>query len=869
MSGKRGASGGRSRGGGSSSRSGSSRKGSGRSRKKAPVKRGKGTPERSVGVRVLRWVLFLTALAMMLAGATLVGGYWYFSQGLPDFERLEDWRPPQVTRIRAADGTVIAEVYRERRTMVTRAQLPEVLVQAVLSAEDADFWEHEGLDYQGMLRALINAVQAGRIVGSGSTITQQTVKNLLLTHEQTFERKARELILARRIEQRLSKDDILTMYLNALYLGHGRYGVAEAARFYFGHDDLSDITLPQAATLAGLIQSPERLSPRKHPERSLERRRFTLRMMHKNGYITAEQVEAASEADLALAEVPEAFVPEAQWFADLVRAELIAKLGEERVTEGGLEVRTSLDLKRQRAGLTALREALVALDRRQGYGKPRAKVPNGEAAGWRAKRAKALKQKPPTPGRAVDARVIEIEADALVVELGVGEATVDRDAIERFADPENKTASPYGVGDVIRVSVRADGPTHPERMKAVPAAAPQGALVVIDPMSRHVLALVGGWSHGAYPFDRATQAKRQPGSAFKPFVYGAAIESKRYTAASVVVDAPETLRVHAGKYWQPKNYSGKFDGVLTLRTALMKSVNSIAVSMATDIGVPAVQDFARRAGIRSALADGPAMALGASEVHPIELANAYATIAAGGQYRPPQFIVAIEGPDGPIEVEVPEAEQVIDPAVAWVLRDMMRSVVTSGTATALAKFERPVVGKTGTTNEARDTWFVGALPEVVAAAYIGFDTPRSLGRRETGGKTALPVVKRYLEAVEGEGPDWPDAPEGVVSRQVVEDGRLAAPGTEDGRVEFFLAGTAPTEVAPAAGQVDADSFMREQLGGALGGPAVAVPSVGVSPLPPTLKPIAPASAKPVEGGDAPRLRPIAPAGSGDDEDLPP
>lgn len=843
--------------------------------------KGRAAPKKagaSRGRRVLKWLLVLGFVGLVLGAGALVGGYWYFARGLPDFERIEDWRPPQTSRIRAADGTVIAEVFTERRTVVPLSAVPPVLKHAVLSAEDAEFYRHEGLDYEGMLRALYNSVRAGRITGSGSTITQQVVKNLVLSPEQSFERKARELILARRLEQRVSKDGILSIYLNLIYLGQGRYGVAEAARHYFGHADLGEITLAQAAWLAGLIPAPGRYSRAKHAAQAKERQQYVLRMMAKNGYITAAEAAAAEKADLGFVE-PWKAPDEAQWFADGVRAELLARVGEAALARGGYEVRTTLDRGRQRAAVAALRDGLMALDARQGFGKARESVPAEKAAAWRAKRAKALKDKPPAAGVAVPARVTSVEDDHLVVELGVGEALVDRDAVERFADPENRKASPYGVGDVITVAVRQDGPAHPERMRAVPAGAPQGALVVLDPQSRHVLALVGGWSHAAYPFNRATQARRQPGSTFKPFVYGAALETKRYSPASTVVDAPETLRVNAGKVWQPKNFDGRFKGVLSLRQALAKSVNSVAVSVTTDIGVPAVADFARRAGIGSALADGPAMALGASEVLPLELANAFATFAAGGRYAPPQFIVAIEGPDGAVAVEAPAAEQVIDPAVAWVLVDMMRSVVTSGSGSRLKDFPRAVVGKTGTSNDARDTWFVGLLPEVVAAAYVGFDQPRSLGKKEVGGLTALPVVKAYLEAAETEGPEWPAAPDGVESRRVVADGRLAPPGSEEGVVEHFVAGTAPTEVAPAAGEVDADSFLREQLGEApppalggpaLGGPALAVPSVEVQPLPPTLRPIAPASAEPAGEDEGPRLRPIAPAGGdgGDEEDLP-
>ncbi|MCA9537290.1 MAG: PBP1A family penicillin-binding protein [Myxococcales bacterium] len=820
----------------------------------------------------LAWRLFKLGLKLglvlaLLGGATLVGGYWYYAQGLPDLRKLDDYRPPQVSRVLAADGTVIAELYDERRTVVDRAQIPDLLVHAVLSAEDADFYRHEGLDYTGMLRALYNSLRAGRLTGSGSTITQQTVKNLLLSQERSFDRKAKELILARRLDAHLSKDDILTIYLNAIYLGHGRYGMHEAARYYFGHEKLADLTLPEAATLAGLIQSPERISPRKHPDKARDRRAFVLRMMVKNGYITEAEEKAAEASPMAVAEPPRAYVADAGWFADAVRAELVAQLGEEAVRTGGLRVHTTLDMARQRAAVDALRGGLRALDARQKFGAPLARVPAAKAEAWRARRKKALKDAPPAPGEPVQGRVTAVDDGALIVELGVGEARVSASAVARFAGEDG--AAPYAVGDVLTVAVRADGPHHPDRMKATLVGAPQGAVVVLDPQTRDVLALVGGDDYRQGPFDR-THAARQPGSAFKSFVWGAAIDSRRYTAASTMIDAPETLRVHQGKFWQPKNYTRKFRGPISLRNALAQSINSVAVALTDDLGVPAVHAFARAAGIESPLADGPAVALGASEVKPIELANAYATLAAGGRFGEPRLITRVEGPQGPIALPELPLEPRIDPAVAFVMRSLLRTVVTDGTAKSLSDLPRPLAGKTGTSNEARDAWFVGLLPEVVIAVWVGFDTPKSLGRKESGGHTAAPVAKAYLAAVEKTGPDWPPPPDGVELRRIADERHLAA--DDEGREEVFLTGTAPTEMAPAAGEVDARRFMFEEVG-ALDGPAVAVPSIDVAPLPPTLRPIAPAPAEPAEDplGDAPRgLDPIAPAPSpADDEDLPP
>ncbi len=802
----------------------------------------KGAPKRRF--RLLRW-LFVTSLFVGILGlCTLLGGYLYFASGLPDYRSLEDYRPPQVSRILAADGSLLGEIYHQRRSLVQRDQIPDVLVHAFLSAEDADFYRHEGLDYTGMLRALYNSLKAGRVTGSGSTITQQTVKNLLLTPERNLARKFRELILARRLEAHLTKDEILTIYMNAIYLGHGRYGAQEAARFYYGVD-VERLTLNQAATLAGIIQSPERLSPRKHPERAKSRRAYVLNQMVKNGYVDLVTAEAAKGSPLELAPRP-VRADVGHWFTDEVRRRLVQLLGEARVQTGGLEVTTTLDPKRQAAAETALETGLKAVDSRQKFGKPLAHLTEAKAVRWRARRRKKLKEKAPPLGSTVPARIKGVEKDGLLLELGVGQARLPHRAVRRFAT--KKRPKPYKVGDVLKVNIRADGPIHPKVMSAVPAGAPQGAIVVVDPTSRGVVAMVGGFGYADYPYNRAVRARRQPGSAFKPFVWGAALESRRFTPASTLIDAPETLRVHKGKFWKPKNYTGKFRGMVSLRDALAHSVNSVAVGLAEDVGVPNVHQFARKAGIESELADGLAVALGASEVSPVELANAYATIVDDGRRAPIRFITRIRAGKKDVAIEAPQWEQAIDPGIAWLVRDLMRSVVTEGSGRRLKKFGRPIAGKTGTTNEARNTWFVGLLPEAVTVAWVGFDDNRSLGDKESGARTALPIVKSYVSAAEKRGAGWPARPNSVLRLRIAPDGRLASPKAAGSREEYFLDGTQPTETAPDEGEVDANNFFFEEEGQSPlmdEAPPVGVPSIGVHPVSPNLRPIMPVQAKPV------------------------
>jgi penicillin-binding protein 1A len=841
---------------------------------------------------MLRIVASLLLIAGIAGTGVVAVGYWYFGKDLPDVRSLTDWKPKQVSRVLAADGTVIAELYKERRSVVPREQIPDVVVSAVLSAEDAEFYRHEGLDYTGMVRALVNSVKAGHVTGSGSTITQQVVKNLVLSPEKTFTRKAKELILARRIEQAFSKDEILWLYLNAVYFGHGRYGVQEAARYYFGKD-VGALSVVEAATLAGVIQSPERLSPRKHPERARERRAYVLREMADNGFITAAAAKQASDAPIELAPAPVENLPEAAWFVDEVKKQVAAAFGEDRLFEGGLRITTTLDLKQQRAALAAVRAALVAIDGRQGFGRKPKRAPDAEA--WRRKRAQKLDGAPPPVGEVVEARVAGVVEGHLQLDLGVGSAEIALESLERYwpavetaeANPpagkkpkpteapveRPKDATPWAVGDLVQVVLRADGPRHPEPMRAALAVGPQAAFVAIDPQTRKVRAMVGGETYGEYPFNRVTQARRQPGSTFKPFVYGAALESRKFTAASIMLDAPETFPLGPDKWWKPENYSGRYEGPMPLRRALAKSVNTVAIKLiaSPDVGVGAVQQFALRAGLPGPLVDNLTLALGSSEVTPLELANAYATLAADGRRAAPVLVESVSDAEGPLDhpmLHPPPPEQALPEDVVWVLRHVMRSVVTEGTGTALKTLARPVVGKTGTTNNARDAWFVGLVPELVAVAWLGFDDNRTLGRKETGGQAAVPIVKAHLEAFAATGPEWPPPPAGVVIAHIDPASGLLwpAPPPEGGEAppggldEAFLTGTAPLEVAAAPGEVTAQNFLQDGLGsvpvGAGGGPSGG-PSVGTPTLPIALAPLPGALMPEVDAGLAP-----APAAAG-------
>jgi len=681
-------------------------------------------PRRKARSSFLRLLLLaaaaLTAIGLLGAGAFAL----VLLDDLPHFDQLVDWEPKESTKVYSADGELIAEFFEERRTAIPPAEIPESLKRAILAAEDSHFYQHEGLDYLGIARTLFKNLSSGRIRGGASTITQQVVKTFLLTPEKTYTRKLKEAILARRLEQNLSKDEILYLYLTQINFGHGRYGVEEATRFYFGKG-AKDLTLAESSLLAGIPQSPTRLSPLRHPERAKKRQLYVLGQMLQNGWITQEEHDREVARPIELAPRPEA--PPGPYYAEEVRRYLVERYGVERTLTGGLRVTIGMDAKLQRVADAALRDGLLAYDARQ-----RPKLAKGE-----------------------------------------------------------------------------------EREPEV-----QGALVALDPRTRRVRALVGGWDFEKSSFDRAMQAKRQSGSAFKPFVFGAALESGRWTPASLVADAPETFRdPWTGKEWKPQNYERNvFEGNMTLRRALAKSKNTVAVRLISELGVDPVIDFARRAGIRSEQPGNLTLALGTGEVTPLELANSFATLAAGGLRAEPVLVEKVVDRDGVVLEEAGvEATQAISPALAYVLTRLLEAVVTDGTGKAAGVLGRPTAGKTGTTSDGRDAWFAGYTPDLVAVSWTGFDEPKPLGRGETGGRTAIAAWVQLMKAAHKGMParDFPP-PEGIELAAIDPGTGLLAPldaPADQVEMTAFVAGTAPTERALAPGVAHEDVPAELFLGG--------------------------------------------------------
>ncbi len=808
----------------------------------------------------------LLALTLGTLGAGTAGllGLGWIAEDLPQIRSIADYRPPQATVVYGAGGQVVARFARERRTVVPYARIPKVMIDAVLAAEDSDFFKHQGLDYLGIARCAAKNLLAGRAVCGASTITQQTVKTFFLSPEKTATRKLREMILAKRLEEALEKEEILFLYLNQIYFGSGAYGIQEASRVYFGKD-VERLRLEEAALLAGLPQSPARLDPYRHPDRALARRAYVLERMRATQAIDEATYQATKRAPLALDwSGAEADIDSNNHFAAHVRTLLEAdpRIGKELLETGGLEVHTGVDPAFQRAAESALKRGLRELDKRQGYRGALGHLDPNVAKEALARLRERRRELDPDAGatatstsvgplifdlallrehrgpHALDrvmeaARFPRLALDKVhggvvtALDEGRREAMVDlggaRVALDaktgfgwaRKFDVTRKTRAPtspgqaLAVGDVVLVRATAlrAGDASPSPLYAgvlEQDVLVEGAVVVIDAMSREVRALVGGSGVGAGTFNRAVQARRQAGSTFKPIVYAAAFEGRRHTPISKCFDEPYIYRdPQTGREWRPENYDRKFDGEMTLRTALTRSKNICSVRLIEEVGVDRVIDLAERVGLPAgSLPKSLTIALGAGDVTPLQMVNAYATFASGGLVAEPLFVQKVLAPGGqqlfpaPGQPWPPEQRRAVSPEVAYLVTSLMQSVVEDGTAQAVKELARPVAGKTGTSNEARNAWFIGYTPELVAGVWVGFDNNDPLGPGETGGRAAIPVWKELMKAglAKVEPRDF-TAPGGIVFVSVdPASGLLAAQDREGVRTEPFIAGTEPQDL---------------------------------------------------------------------------
>ena len=757
--------------------------------------------------------LLLTAIGAAVGAAI----YMWAAQDLPNIQRISDYKPPLVTTVYARDGSIMGYFYSQRRFLVAINEVPEYVRLAFLAAEDDNFYSHQGVDPIAMFRAFVRNLEAGKIKEGASTITQQLVKALLLDEKKEYERKIKEMILAYRLEKYLTKDEILTIYLNHIYLGNGAYGIEAAARTYFGKH-VNELSLAEAAVIAGLPKAPTSLNPYNNPERSRERQEYVLGRMHTLGWISGEAYQAALQEPLQLKSMKEPGMKIGAWYLEEVRRELetclseenmqqqgikLDRYGEDAVRESGLHVYTAMDPVHQQAAEEAVRRNLDDYTHRHGWQGPLEELQPETLDAFLSENP--LTEEFFTEGAWAKAVVVGADKGGADLRLGnaVGHISL---AAMKWAAPSGNVAKTLKENDVVWVSLLqgenapssleqfALAPDQPLELSLEQMPQAQGALVSIETETGDVVALVGGYEFNYNnQFNRAVQAHRQPGSAFKPIVYSAAIDNG-LTAGTVIYDTPVVhVDPSSGKVWIPKNYDGKFSGPISMAAALRRSKNACTVRIAQQIGVPAIIDRAYALGLDAKFQNVMSISLGVIEVTPLNLTQAYIPFARNGTAVTPRFITAIKDAWGnDVASFAPQEREAISPQNAYIMSQLLEGVVQAGTGARARSLGKPMGGKTGTSNDEHDAWFVGFTPHLVTGVFVGYDTPQKLGRGETGARTALPAFIMYREKVEEFYPPDPfPVPAGIVMASA---GGLTLPfkeGTQPGSGGFTTGLGAP------------------------------------------------------------------------------
>ena len=795
------------------------------------------------------------AVSAALCMIFLAGFYVYLRAVLPKVDRLADYNPPIVTQVFGDDGKLVGEFYLERRSVVEVNKIPRRLIQAFVSAEDSNFYQHKGIDYLGILRAAFkNVITLSKKEGA-STITQQVAKSMLLTPEKSFSRKIKEAILAKRMEDQLTKDEILYIYLNQIYLGAGSYGVEVAAETYFDKD-VDQLNLAEMALLAGLPKAPNNYSPIKHLDRAKERQRYVLERMVKEGYVTEAEAEHARNTPLVIRSRKKVNGEQSAYFLEYIRIQLEGRYGEEQIYRKGLKIYTTMNAEMQRGAWEGVTNGLKAVDKGQGFRGPLKYLKESELEGYCRQVEEGIDTVSLRQGVTYRGVVTAVNPvlGSLTVRVGDRTGTLERKnmawagkllLVESFGKPETGKGKGLAPGAVIEVSVVTPDLNKSGALFALdqePLA--QAALIALDPRNGAIKAMIGGYDFKKSQYNRAIQARRNPGSAFKPIIYAAALD-KGLTPATLIDDSPVEYPGGLGKSWAPKNYDGIYRGPVTMREALTNSINMVSVKILDAIGVSYAIEFAKKIGITSPLSDNLTLALGASSVTPLELTNAYATFASGGYRLTPFAIIKVTDREGRVLEEVtppklplftpltsavqqppegalppggqpadalpaaqPGAEPAppaqataaplqvvpaISPETSFVITSLLQSVVQSGTGRRALAVGRPVAGKTGTTNDMKDAWFVGYIPQLVAGVWVGFDQEKSLGSGGSGGHAAAPIWTEFMQkAVIGLPVEGFRVPDGVTSHSInPATGRIAPDGAPGSVREYFISGTEP------------------------------------------------------------------------------
>jgi len=704
--------------------------------------------------RKLLLFLFTVGCSVGLVGALFAAwSYFYLVRDLPKLARIEDYKPPAVTRVLARDGTLIAEFFSEKRYPVKLSEVPEVIRNAFLAAEDASFYTHHGIDPQSIVRAFYKNLQSGNAKQGASTITQQVVKNLLLTPEKSLVRKGKEAILSYRLECRFSKDEIFEIYLNQIFFGNGAYGIKAAARIYF-HKELPQVTLAEAAMLAGLPKGPSSYSPLRNPKKAKERQQHVLSRMVEAHFITEAQREAATREDLKVYPASQQNIFASPYYVGEVRRVFAEQWKNLDLDSDGLEITTAVDVQADAMATKALQAGLREVDKRRGWRGPKEQMTEAAYRSEYGSESLAVFGPHPAYVKSISQGIARIlvgtqEYSVNINDAGWAKKFLMKDDSSRFGSPGDIVKS----GDVIEVSLKDLAPAQGQAAgtsKVVLDQTPdiEGAVVLIDPFSGEVRSMVGGYDYTQSQFNRVTQSLRQPGSSFKPVVYLSAVDKFHYTPATIVQDTARTFRV-GDTFWTPANFDEKFLGPITLRTALEKSRNLVSADIVSRIGIDAPIHYARLMGITSPLGRNLSLSLGSSEVSPLEMSRAYGVFPAKGVIFDSVFVTKITDRFGKVlydyNVEKPlKARQAISENSAFVMANMMRGVVDNGTGYKVKELGRPVAGKTGTSNDQMDAWFIGYTPSWVCGVWVGFDQKKPIGPKETGGVVAAPVWLYFM-----------------------------------------------------------------------------------------------------------------------------
>jgi penicillin-binding protein 1A len=802
-----------------------------RSRSQKKIKRIKSKRAKKGSWGTFLYFLYGTVIILsLLFGIVVGGGYLYIVRGLPKISSLQDYNPPIISTVYSHDNRKIGEFCREKRIIVPTEKIPKMLVDAFIASEDARFYKHEGIDFFSILRALFKNIEAGTIVQGGSTITQQVTKSLLLSPERSYLRKVREAILAYRIEKSLTKEEILYVYLNQIYLGHGAYGIEAAAENYFSKT-CSELNLAECALLAGLPQAPSRYSPLRNFKRAKERQVYVLNRMLAEGYITNIQATEAINTPLDIKPRHNWYIEQVPYYTEHVRRYIEEKYGKKTLYEEGLKVYTAVSIEMQNVGRNAIQNGLSELDKRQGYRGPLKHLPPEEFEDYSQKVRESLAENPLEPGKVTEGLVIAVDDEGKNVTVRIGGVKgilpLEHMGWARKPDPDvlhinalvslpSEVLSP---GDVILVRIvsrledegkqETEGEPDEEENKGWILALEQvpeveGALLCMEAETGLVRAIIGGRDFRTSQFNRAIQSKRQPGSAFKPIIYAAALD-RGYTPATMILDAPIVFEDTAHDFvWKPKNYEDKFYGPTLFRNALAHSRNVVTIKILKDIGIDYVIDYAGQLGIESPINRDLSIALGSSGTSPLELVRAYSVFAHQGYRMVPIFVTKVVDRKGNIlEENNPEGESVISKETAYIVTNLLQGVVKEGTGRKVRSLNRPVAGKTGTTNNLYDAWFLGYTPCYVTGVWVGFDNEKPLGKRETGARAAIPIWLSFMKEILADKPIrvFP-VPNGIVFAKIdTETGLLAIPESKKTIFECFKEGSAPTEYTERPGSI--------------------------------------------------------------------